>query len=215
MKSANPKALVFIGGTFDPVHYGHLRTALEVRNALQLDEICFLPAGEPPHRGATVSDASHRLAMLRLATKGLQGFRIDEQELMRGGPSFMVDTLECLRKESVEASLVLVVGQDSANTFETWHRWREIFALANLVIMSRLGDKDNYPPDLEGELSARRVDRGCQLMSSPAGKVMKIGVTDLSISSSGIREMLQAGVSPRFLLPDAVLAYIQEQGLYL
>ncbi len=210
----NKKARVFIGGTFDPVHFGHLRTALEVRKHLQLDELSFLLAGEPPHRSAMVSSARHRLAMLRLAIAGVRGFRIDERELQREGPSYMVDTLRALRKEDDRTSLVLVVGQDSANSLQSWYQWPEIFTLANLAIMTRPGDRENYPSELDHELSGRWVGHGRELMSHAAGNVMKIEVTGLSISSSGIRSMLRAGESPQFLLPDPVLAYIRQHGLY-
>ena len=214
VNTTKSKVRVLIGGTFDPVHYGHLRTALEVRNQLGIDTLGFLPAGEPPHRDATVSSATHRLAMLKLAIAQVNGFTIDERELQREGPSYMVDTLRALRAENSDTSLVLVVGQDSANSLQSWHQWQEIFTLANLVFMNRPGDQENYPPDLDKMLSGRWVIKGRELLSRPAGSVMRIGVTGLSISSSGIRKMLQTGVSPQFLLPEPVLAYIREQGLY-
>lgn len=214
----NRSTAAIFGGTFDPVHFGHLRAALETRDFLGLDEITLLPAGVPPHRESTVSPAHHRLEMLRLAVGGTPGFVIDERELKRPGPSYMFDTLRELREYEPgpgdEAALLLVIGQDSANTFDCWHRWRDILALASLVVMSRPGDREAYSDELGEELARRFVDTAEELKASASGRVMRVPVTGLAISSSAIRQILRSGGSPRFLLPDAVLAYIREQGTY-
>ena len=214
MKRDCPAAVAVFGGTFDPVHYGHLRTALEVREQLQTSDFRFLPAGRPPHRSGPVTDGRHRLAMLNLAVGNDSGFRIDERELNRAGPSYMTDTLRDLRSEVDHAPLVLVIGQDAANTLNDWHQWREIFSLAHLVIMTRAGDPGNYAQDLEHELGGRRIASVSDLRSRVSGCVLNIEVTSLSVSSSGIRKMIRDGKSPRFLLPDPVMDYIREHGLY-
>ena len=208
-------AIAVLGGTFDPVHYGHLRTALEVREHLKFNDFRFMPAGRPPHRNYPVTDANHRLAMLRLAVRGVPGVSIDERELHREGPSYMTDTLQALRSDEGDVPLVLVIGQDSANTLDNWYKWQRIFPLAHLVIMSRPGDDEDYSVALQSELEGRWVESVSGLSSRTAGCVMKLEVTRLAISSSEIREMLRCGKSPRYLLPDPVLDYIREQGLYL
>ncbi len=214
MKRDSPKAVAVLGGTFDPVHYGHLRTALEIRDQLQISDFRFLPAGNPPHRSGPVTDGRHRLAMLGLAFSMDCGFRIDERELNRDGPSYMSDTLRDMRAEVGQAPLILVTGQDCANTLDGWYRWREIFSLAHLVIMTRPGDPGNYSGDLDHELRSRRIGSLSDLHSRASGCVMNVEVTSLSVSSSRIRKMLENGKSPRFLLPEPVLNYIREQGLY-
>jgi nicotinate-nucleotide adenylyltransferase len=207
-------ATAIFGGTFDPVHFGHLRAALEVRDALGLDQITLLPAGQPPHRDNPVTTAAHRLDMLRLAISEAPGFVIDERELNRPGPSYMVDTLAELRAASSEGALLLVIGQDSANMLDSWHRWRDLLDLASLVFMSRPGDVEAYSGRLDEALSGRFVGTPGELLDSPAGRVVKMAVTGLDISSSAIRQMLRAGKSPRFLLPEPVLGYIRQRGLY-
>lgn len=203
------------GGTFDPVHYGHLRAALETRVYLGLPEITLLPAGAPPHRANPVSPAAHRVAMLQLALRGTAGFAVDEREIERGGPSYMVDTLAELRARSADAALLLVIGQDSANSFDTWHRWRDILDLASLVFMSRPGDRVQYSGALHEELAGRFVETPEEILRYRAGRVIRVPVTGLDISSSAIREMFRSGKSPRFLLPDAVLDYARSQSLYV
>lgn len=210
--SARPLAI--LGGTFDPVHHGHLRAALEVREFLGLDEITLLPAGSPPHRDNPVTPAAHRLEMLRRAIAAVPGFAIDERELRRPGPSYMVDTLAELRAASGAAPLVLAVGQDSANALDQWHRWRDIFPLASLVFISRPGDQESYSGELAAELAGRFTGSVEQFLAHPAGRVLKVPVTGLGISSTAIRAVLRAGGSPRFLLPEPVLDYIRETGLY-
>ncbi len=211
---ASNQPVALFGGTFDPVHYARQRTALEVRDLLEVDDFRFLPAGTPPHRTNQVGHACHRLAMLSLAIAGVDGFSIDEQEINREGPSFMVDTLANLRAGLESAPIILVMGQDSANTLESWHHWRQVFSLAHLVIMSRPGDREDYPAELEAEISGRRADTCKQLFKAPAGMVRKVDVTGFSISSRNIRAKLMRGESPRFMLPDAVLDYLRNQSLY-
>jgi len=202
------------GGTFDPVHYGHLRAALEAREKLQLDDFRLLPAGTPPHRQATGASAAHRLAMLRLAVSGQSGFTVDDREVRRSGNSFMVDTLREIRQESGDVPLMLLIGQDAANELDTWHEWSVIFELAHLVIMRRPESLVSWSGLLQKEMESRLVDELDSLKKKPAGKVLPFEVTQLAISSTGIRKLLRTGRSPRFLLPDEVLHYIRQNGLY-
>jgi len=208
------QAVALFGGTFDPVHYGHLRAAAEVAEQLKVSDFRLLPAGQPPHREGTWAEAHHRLAMLELALAPYPDLRVDDREIQRSGPSFMVDTLADLRSEVGSAPILLCVGQDAANDLNRWHRWRELFELAHLVIMARPLSQPRYPQDLGEMFDQRRVKRTRDLMDSPSGLVRHVEITQLAISSTDIRRQLASGRDPRFLLPATVLAYVRKHGLY-
>lgn len=208
------EAIALYGGTFDPVHYGHLRTALEVHHLLRVADFRLLPAGDPPHRSSRVSPAHHRVSMLELAIEATPEFSIDRREIKRKGKSYMADTLAEIRKESGELPLLLILGQDSANTLDSWHRWKSIFDLAHLVVMNRPGDEASYSSPLKKVLEGRWVETPDELMNASAGRVLNASVSRLSISSSRIRDQIRSGESPRFLLPDAVLDYIRRHRVY-
>jgi nicotinate-nucleotide adenylyltransferase len=208
------RATVIFGGTFDPVHYGHLRAASEVGEKLAASDFRLLPAGQPPHRDQTGAEAYHRLAMLELAVAPYPDLTVDEREVRRGGPSYMVDTLGSFRAEAGGRPLILCLGQDAANHLSAWHRWREILDLAHLVVMKRPRSRPKYDGEVADLLQARRVRQPQALMDAPCGRVAHLGVTQLAISSTDIRHQVAAGRDPRFLLPTAVLAYIRKHGLY-
>lgn len=208
------RAIAIFGGTFDPVHYGHLRAAAEVADKLQVDDFRLLPAGTPPHRDATWAKPEHRLAMLELALRDHPDLRVDDREIRRPGRSYMVDTLDSIRREAGNCPVLLIIGQDAANALDQWHRWRELFELAHLVIMTRPKSRPRYRPELAEVLQPRRVRGARALMDAPAGGVLHVEVTRLAISSTDIRRQLEAGANPRFLLPAPVLKYIRKQRLY-
>ena len=203
------------GGTFDPVHNGHCRIALEICQLLDLDELRFVPCGQPPHRAMPKASAEQRLAMLQLAVAGQPEFSIDEHELRRDGPSYMVDTLSAIRSEEGDTPLCLILGSDSFAGLSDWHQWRRLFELAHLVIAHRPG-KELQP---EGELLQWYQRARCKdatiLRSRSAGCVLPCPVTQLDISSSGIRAELSQGGNVRYLLPDDVWAYMRQQRLYM
>jgi len=207
-------AIALFGGTFDPVHFGHLRAALEAREKLGIPDLRLLPAGDPPHRADTFATAAQRLAMLELAIGHCPGLRIDDRELRRQGPSFMVDTLAEIRGEAGAAPLLLLIGQDAANALDSWHRWLDLFDLAHLVVMRRPDAHFRCSGELLLQIEQRRVENPEQLLQSAAGRVLPLEVTQLDISSTFIRRLLADGRSPRFLLPDPVLDYIEQQRLY-
>jgi nicotinate-nucleotide adenylyltransferase len=202
------------GGTFDPIHYGHLRTAFELTHALRLPEMRFLPAGTPPHRGSPLADAELRLEMVRAATEAQPGFIVDDRELHREGPSYSVDTLLDLRAEYAHRSICLIVGMDAFLDLPKWYHWREILQLAHVVVAHRPGWR---APDM-GPLGELLVDRGTgrvgDLHEARAGRIYIHAVTQLEISSSAIRELIQSGGDPRFLMPDAVREIIHRSGCY-
>ena len=202
------------GGTFDPIHYGHLRTAFEMLQALDLAEIRFIPSGDPPHRGETYAESQLRLQMVRAATAGLDGFVVDERELVRAGPSYTVDTLASFREERHELPLGLIIGMDAFLGLTSWYRWEEILDLAHLVVAHRPGWK---APDIGplGELiAAYGTHRVEDLHATSHGRVHIHAVTQLEISSTEIRELVEAGRDPRFLMPDSVRDIILGSSCY-
>ncbi len=202
------------GGTFDPIHYGHLRTAFELIEALRLTELRFMPCGVPPHREAPVASAEHRLAMVRAATEAQHGFVVDDREIRREGPSYTVDTLSELRAEFPDRSLCLIVGMDVFLSLPKWYQWREILHLAHVVVAHRPGWR---APGL-GPLGELLVDRGTarvgELHDSLAGSIFIHAVTQLEISSSGVRTLVANGSDPRFMMPDSVRQLIEDTGCY-
>jgi len=203
------------GGTFDPIHYGHLRTALDVVQALGLAELRLLPLKVAVHREQPVAGAELRLAMVRLAAAVQPGFVVDDRELTRDGPSYTVDTLASIREElGPERPLCLLVGGDAFAGFLDWHRPRAILDLAHIVVMQRPGTPGLSNAALRAETDRRHADGPRALQQSPAGRIYFQTVTQLDISSTHIRRMLAAGLSPRFLLPDAVLDRIEREQCY-
>ena len=209
-----------IGGTFDPVHYGHLRLAEELGETLKLGEVRLIPSGTPPHCSAPQVAAAHRLAMVRLAVSGNPRFTVDEREVRRAGPAYTFDTLAELRAEAGESrSLVLLLGADAFLEFATWHRWHEIFGLAHVAVAHRPGYPverwaERMPQPLAREYSERLIQQPLATHLRPAGSVMVVPFTALDISATAIRDLLRAGASPRYLLPASVLDYIQSNKLY-
>jgi nicotinate-nucleotide adenylyltransferase len=202
------------GGTFDPIHYGHLRTAFEMLQALDLAEVRFIPSGDPPHRGETYADPGLRLEMVESATAGQAGFVVDDRELRRDGPSYTVDTLAALREEHESLPIGLIIGMDAFLGLTSWHRWEDILGLAHLVVAHRPGWK---APDIGplGELIANfGTHRVEDLHDGPHGRVHIHAVTQLEISSTEIRELVAAGRDPRFLMPDSVRDIILGSGCY-
>ncbi len=207
------------GGTFDPVHLGHLRPALELAEVLELERLHILPAGHPPHRRAPHATTEQRLAMLRRAVAGQPGFELDEREIRRSGPSYMVDTLAEVRAEIGETTpLALLLGMDAFLGLASWHQWERLSELAHLVVSHRPGWSPQGLEDQGGPLAAftasRRVTDTGELHRAPAGRLYLQPVSQLDISSSRIRELLAAGRSPRYLLPESVHDYIQDNRLY-
>lgn len=207
-------ALGILGGTFDPVHHGHLRAAVELREQLGLPEVRLVPAARPPHRDAPRASPEHRLAMLERALAGIPGLRVDDRELRREGPSYMVDTLASFRAEEPGRPLFLIVGQDAANGLDRWHRWRRLFELAHLVIMRRPDARAEYRAELAAEFAQRETRDPAELLRCPAGGSIALPVTPLGISASAIRRLVATGRSPAFLTPEPVIQYIRREGLY-
>lgn len=206
-----------MGGTFDPIHYGHLRLAEEMAEAVGLARVLFIPAGQPPHRGPPRTAALHRLEMVRRAVAGNPRFEADTREVDSPRPSYTVDTLTALRAELGNARpLWLLTGADAFLGLPTWHEWEHLFGLANIVVAARPGarllEPDALPDTLREAVSCRLVADASG--AGPAGSVLLRPMTSLDISATAIRDTLGRGRSARYLLPDAVLDYIHEHHLY-
>ena len=202
------------GGTFDPIHYGHLRTAFEMLQALDFGEVYFMPCGDPPHRGETYAAAAERLRMVELALAGQDGFVADARELQREGPSYTVDTLSELRTEFPQRSIGLIVGMDAFLGLHTWHRWEEMLDLAHVIVAHRPGWKAPDIGPLGDLITERGTHRVRDLHRDTHGRVHIHAVTQLEISSTEIRELVAAGRDPRFLMPDTVRDEILTSGCY-
>jgi nicotinate-nucleotide adenylyltransferase len=209
-----------LGGTFDPIHFGHLRLAEELAEVLGIGQVRFIPAGQPPHRGSPRAAASHRLEMARRAVAGNPRFIIDAREIERDAPSYSIDTLATLRAElPPNTPLVLFMGGDAFLGLNTWHEWRRIFDLTHIAVAHRPGYslaswEDALPDPLRTLLSTRRCDQAAELKEKPAGLVFLHTITQLDISASQIRDRALRGKSLRYLLPDSVINYINENHLY-
>ena len=202
------------GGTFDPVHHGHLRTALEAMETLGLAELRFLPLNQPVHRAEPLASAAQRQAMLEVAIADQPGFGLDQSELERGGASFMIDTLRALRQRVGQCPLALLLGVDAFGHFLDWREPLNIADLCHLVIMARPGYQLPTHGPLGALVAARRVTDIDALHQRSGGLLFILPVAQLEISSSRIRALLHERKDPRYLLPDSVLNIIRAQGLY-
>lgn len=213
--TASPIAGIGIfGGMFDPVHVGHLRTAFELLGACGWDHARFIPCGTPPHRSPAQASGELRLRMLRAALAGEPRFVLDERELQRPGPSYMVDTLTTLRAEFPGVPLYLALGADAFLGLAAWHRWQRLPELAHVIVVHRPGWQIPATGPLAEFAAAGRAGRVDDLRHRPAGLVWTQPVTQLEISSSAIRALIAAGGDPKFLVPDAVREIIFESGCY-
>lgn len=220
--------LGIFGGTFDPVHIGHLRLAEEAREQLGLAQVRWIPAGQPPHRAGPQVAAAHRLALVRAAVADNPAFTVDSAEVEAAAPSYSVITLERLRAQEGERPLVLLLGADAFWGFTRWHRWHDIVELAHLAVLTRPGSQGEAcdlldPARLAGDaelaalVAARRLapeDRD-GLARHPAGRLVFLPMSPLAVSATDIRARLRQGRSVRYLLPPSVIDYIAAHRLYV
>jgi nicotinate-nucleotide adenylyltransferase len=215
------RTLGVVGGTFDPIHYGHLRLAAEVKLALGLSRVLLIPAGIPPHRPAPVASGADRLAMTELGCAEFAGLFADGREIRHPGPSYTVDTLQALHAEDATRPLALIIGSDAFAGLPSWRRWEQLFTLAHLVVVERPGAPtlpDAAPPALQEQWNRRLTTDPSRLSRQLAGAIVRQSVTPQPISATEIRAALSLGASGRAevrgLLPAAVLAYIDRHQLY-
>jgi nicotinate-nucleotide adenylyltransferase len=215
LSSAALPHIAIFGGTFDPVHNGHLRMATEVAEQLACDEVKLIPAGVPPHREANQVAGHHRLAMLVLAVEGEARLSVDDCELKRQGLSYSIDTVINMRKQlGADVALSLCMGIDAFNQLHTWRRWQELTDYVHVIVMTRPGfylPNNGAVFDWWHERIAECAD---ELLQQSKGRVMSLELTPLSISSSDLRQRISQHKSVRYLLPKVVQKYIEQHQLY-
>lgn len=208
------KPIGVFGGRFDPIHYGHLRTAFELLQALNFEEIRFMPCGNPPHRDQAHANAEFRFEMVAAAIEGQHGFVIDDRELSRKGPSYSVDSLNTLRTDFPLRSIALIIGMDAFINLPKWYQWQEILQLSHIVVAHRPGWRLPDMGPLGELLTTRGTHRVDDLHEAKSGHIYIHDVTQLEISSSEIRELISLDRIPRFLMPDSVCEIIKRTRCY-
>ncbi len=208
-----------LGGTFDPIHFAHLRLAEELADGIGLSKVRFIPTGAPPHRGAPRVSGAHRIEMVRLAIAGNPRFEADDREVRRPGVCYTFDTLNELRAELGERPLCLLMGSDAFSALTTWHRWEELFDLAHIVIAHRPGFslrqlQSSLPGPLRKIYLQRLAASTGILRRDSSGAIYASEITALDIAATQIRGLLAGSASARYLVPDAVLDYIETNRLY-
>ena len=204
-----------LGGTFNPVHYGHLRSALELVQSLGLEQLRLMPSAVPPHREAPTCSATHRAAMVELAVAGEPHLACDSRELQRSGKSYTIDSLMDIRRElDADQSLCLVMGCDAVLSIDTWHHWQELLDWAHIVVIARPGWHLPQAGVVAEWLESYRLASVDALRQKAAGGIIIEELRPLAISSTEIRDLLAAGQSARYLLPEVVLDYIETHNLY-
>jgi nicotinate-nucleotide adenylyltransferase len=217
MSRRRREAIGIFGGTFDPVHYGHLRPALELYEQLSLQRMFMLPCATPAHRPQPSATMEQRLEMLQLAIADEPRLGIDLRELKRGGTSYMIDTLHSLRQDVGRKPLCLCLGLDAFLGLPSWHRWQELLDLTHIVVAHRPGwtlDIEGIGPELQRLMAVHVHDSDVSHCERASGAILFQPVTQLAISATDIRERIQSGRSARYLMPDPVWNYIQKEKLY-
>lgn len=213
-KAIHPQAIGILGGTFDPVHLGHLQFAHEAYERLPFKEIRFVPAYQTVHRAQPSASVSDRLAMLKLALQNQTGMSIDTREIQRQGPSYMIDTLQSIRQEIADTPLCLLMATDAFANFNRWQQWQMIPEYTHLVIVERPHQHQEFNQEIKNLLQARQVDTSTQLLTKSAGNILFLSAPCLAISSTQIRQLIAQGESAETFLPENVWEYIQTHQLY-
>ena len=207
--------VAIFGGTFDPIHIGHLRSALEVRELLDGVDVRLLPSNIPPHRDAPGATPQQRLKMLELAIEGVQGLQIDTRELDRKGRSYMYDTLSDIRSElGPDIPIYLVLGEDAFNLLHEWHNWQALTDVAHILVLGRPGDKKQPEQTVQNWSADKWVQALASLSSSACGGIAKVNLSQLDISATKIRALCGAGAAIDYLVPKSVAAFIKQEELY-
>jgi nicotinate-nucleotide adenylyltransferase len=205
------RLICLFGGTFDPVHYGHLKPLNELQQYLAADAVYVLPASVPPHRPAPLASSEQRQNMLQLALREYPGFILDSRELERSGPSWTVLTLQSFRQQYPDASLCLVMGSDAFNGLSSWYHWQQIPQLANIIVIERAGMKTAKRPDWATEHLVRDVD---SLRESKSSSILFVSLKGYDISATEIRQRMAQKLDVTGMLPDNVIDYIRQNGIY-
>jgi nicotinate-nucleotide adenylyltransferase len=205
---AGQRCIGMFGGTFDPIHYGHLRTALEIQTRLDLAQVRFVPCNQPPTEKAPLLSARDRFSMVAAAIESEPGFVADRRELDRPGVSYTAETLASLRAEWPQTPIAMIVGMDAFLSLTTWYRWQAILDLAHIVVAHRPGWQVPDEGELARLIEARRAPTVESLHRRRAGLIQIEAVTQLEISSTELRRSISLGIDPKYLVPPAVRALI-------
>lgn len=210
------KGIAVLGGTFDPVHIGHLRSAIEVREKLRVDKVKLIPSWQPPHRDTPGATPDQRLEMLRRCTKGIDFLDVDDREILRGGMSYSIDTLKSIRAELYDdVPLIMVLGLDAFQLLDEWHEWQQLLDYAHIAVLTRPGaDEGALRKELADFSQEKFVENPLCLHNGGSGMICRLTLTQLEVSSSEVREIFRSGRSPAYIVPGEVIAYIHENGLY-
>jgi nicotinate-nucleotide adenylyltransferase len=215
MQTSKQSMIGILGGTFDPIHIGHLRAAIELSEQLPLSEIRFMPCKQPVLKKTLVANAAHRINMLHLALAGYKKLIIDERELQRDTPSYTINSLQAIHDEMPDRIIALILGSDAFRDFDQWHRWQEILNLGHLIIIPRPHYDLPTTGPLAALLHAHQVQDFNVLTHERNGKIWISATPLLTISAREIRKHIAAHLDVRYLVPDEVLKYIVANGLYL
>ncbi len=208
------QALGFLGGTFDPVHFGHLRPALEICEALSLKQLILMPNHIAPHKSASHCSALQRCKMVELAIQDQPKIGIDRRELNRAKPSYTIDTLKELKKQHPHTPICFIMGMDSLISFNSWHQWHEILNYCHLIVSQRPGWRCEFNEQVQALLDQHKSTNPHDLHNLQAGKIYFQTTSQLDISSSEIRQLLNNNISIDYLVPEAVNSYIKQHKLY-
>jgi nicotinate-nucleotide adenylyltransferase len=216
MRATGNRLIGILGGTFNPIHFGHLRIAQELADSLKLSEVRFIPAANPPHKATPTVSAKHRAAMVQLAISDNPLFKLDTRELDRAGASYTIDTLISLQNElGKNVSICLMMGSDAFTKLDSWHRWDELLNFCHIILVQRPNAKsEKLSERMTKFLSDHYTENMYDLAEKTAGYIHMQAITAQDISATKIRRNLTEGASNKYLLPDAVLTYIAQHQLY-
>ena len=207
-------AIGFLGGTFDPIHFGHLRPALEIQEAIQLHSLYLMPNYIAPHKATSLATTEQRIEMVKLAIKDTPNLQLNTQELLRATPSYTIDTLKLLREQHPQSPICFIMGMDSLINFNTWYQYQDILNYCHLVVSHRPGWVPTFNATVSALLVEHQTQDVSQLHTSLNGCIYFQSTTQLDISSSQIRRLLADNKSIDFLTPNPVCHYIKEQNCY-
>lgn len=200
------------GGTFDPIHHGHLQTVASVHSKCALTTTLFIPSASPPHKGATTATAQQRMEMVLLAIADFPEFKLDRRELDRDAPSYTIDTVESLKAEYADQTFCFIIGMDAMLALDSWHRWDELLDTVHFIVMNRPGWE--APKNLPEWWQQRLITETGELVRSTTGKILAVEIEPANISSTEIRYGIANEYDVATMLPEAVWRYIYDHNIY-
>jgi nicotinate-nucleotide adenylyltransferase len=203
------------GGTFDPIHLGHIKIAEQALQTCYLQKVLFIPCYQPHHRTKPIASPTQRLQMVQLAIKDYANFDVDDREIKRQDISFMFDTLQSLRQDYPHDSLCLILGHDSFATLDKWHKWQELINYANLIVINRPNIQIDLSEPVKNLLKTNEIFDATKLQTKSHGLIYQLNITPIPISATEIREQLQQQKTPINTLPTKVYEYIIAKKIYL